>query len=346
MPLRKLYLELTSACNLDCAICYRRAWTAAPADLRPELLDRVIDSAGRMQSLRTIVLGGIGEPTSAPLFGRAIASFPAQELIVTTNGVALSESVLRSLAKYAATVVFSVDGLNETFRKIRGTELSTVLDSVRWLLALRAEAGTATPRAEFQFVLSRDNAGDLPDVIDLAAEAGVSVVVVSQLLPQDTAGASKVMYGRYAMNETAALFDRVRARAMRRGTTVLLPPIELKTERRCAFAEDGAVFVNANGDVVPCYRFSHDGTEYVLGREKRVYKHSFGNLAEEPLATIWESPAYEGFRKTLLEHRYPSCPDCYFLSGCNMAADSTADCWSGSPSCADCLWARGFLRCP
>jgi radical SAM protein with 4Fe4S-binding SPASM domain len=98
--------------------------------------------------------------------------------------------------------------------------------------------------------------------------------------------------------------------------------------------------------VVPCYRFAHDGTEYVLGRMKRVRRHAFGSLAESSLQEIWESAPYLRFRRTLTENRYPSCPDCDLLEGCDMAADTTADCWSGTPSCADCLWARGFMRCP
>lgn len=346
MPLRKLYLELTADCNLDCAICYRRAWTEPPSEMSAGTFARVVKAVRRESLLRTVVLGGIGEPTSSPLILEALSSFPGKDIVVTTNGIALDDSVLHSLAEHASLVVISVDGLEDAFKRIRGAELSSVVASVRKLTVLRAESGKEKPRIELQFVLSAMNSADLPGVVDLAADLGVGVLIVSHLLPQDAASAESVLYGRYEKEGTRDLYERVRQRAMRRGVSVLLPPLELKTERRCSFVEDGACYIDARGDVVPCYRFSHDGTEFVFGREKKVLKHSFGNIADASLKSIWESPVYTEYRRTLIENRYPSCPDCDLLEGCNMTADTTADCWSGSPSCADCLWARGFMRCP
>jgi len=276
----------------------------------------------------------------------ALSAFPGKDLTLTTNGTDLDDRTLTELARYAKLVVFSVDGMDDAFGRIRGTELKGVLESVRKLSAFRTALGKDTPRIEFQFVLSVLNAGDLPDVVDLAADTGVNTVVVSHLLPQDAANSPYVLYNRYGKPTTKTLYERVRLRAMRRGVSVLLPPLELKTERRCSFAAEDAVFVNADGNVCPCYRFSHDGTEFVFGREKRVREVSFGNVAKESLDSIWNSVSFGGFRRTLLENRYPSCPDCDLLEGCDMTSDTESDCWANSPSCADCLWARGFMRCP
>lgn len=344
MPLEKLYLELSSACNLDCATCYRRGWSEAPRDMDPALFRSLAAEVSRLGGLRTIVLGGIGEPTSARLFPEALGAFPGKEIMVTTNGVGLDDRTVSGLAEGAGAVIVSVDGMDETFRRIRGTELGGVLDSSRRLIAARGRK--KAPRIEFQFTLSATNAEDLPHVVDLAAELGVNQLTVSHLLPQEACGAGMIMYGRHAMPQTRRLFEEVRLRALRRGVSVYLPPLELKTERRCAFAEDGAAFVNAWGELVPCYRFSHDGTEFVFGREKRVRKHAFGNLAGDSMESIWNSAPYVRFRRTLLGNRYPSCPDCDLLDGCDMVSDTAADCWSNQPSCADCLWARGFMRCP
>jgi len=345
MPIGKLYVELTSACNLNCAICYRRAWTDGTNEMARTTFEVLSAFVRRSASLRTIVLGGIGEPTASPLFAEACSVFSGKDLVVTTNGADLDDSVLNVLADYAASVVFSVDGLRETFAEIRGTELESVIGSVKRLLTIRQEKNGARPRIEFLFVLSDRNARDLPDIADLAADLGIDALKVSHLLPQNEADAKRILYGRYAKEETRALFDRVRARAMRRGVNLSLPPIELKTERRCSFAEDDAAYIDAQGDLVPCYRFAHDGTEFVFGRKKRVIKYRFGNVEETPIEELWYSKAYVNFRSSLLTNRYPSCPDCDLADGCALVDDSGADCWSGSPSCADCLWARGFMRC-
>lgn len=351
MSIRKLYIELTSGCNLNCAICYRRAWTGGKADLPRAAFDALAAFARRSPSLKTVVLGGIGEPTVSPLFREALETFADKAVTVTTNGVDLSSGVLEDLAAYASTVVFSVDGLSAAFKEIRGTPLDSVVAAVRALGALRAGAGREAegallPRIELQFVLSDRNAQDLAGVADLAADLGAEALTVSHLLPQDEESADRILYGRCARDDARTLFDRVRVRAMRRGLNLILPPIELKTERRCAFAEDDAAYVDAAGDLVPCYRLSHDGTEFVLGRKKTVYKHRFGNVAEAEPEEIWESRSYADFRAGLIANRYPSCPDCDLVDGCSLTLDTGADCWSGAPSCADCLWARGFMRCP
>lgn len=347
MPLRKLYLELTSSCNLNCTICYRRAWPEASHDMDAPILRAVAAYAAGARELKTIVLGGIGEPTGAPLFSEAIASFPGKDILVTTNGVDLGSGILDGLAAYAAQVVFSVDGLDAAFRRIRGTGLDSVMASVRNLASRRRVLGKETPRMEFLFVLSEDNAEDLQAVVDLAVENGIGRIAVSHLLPQEADGAAAILYGRTAGPAALRLFERVRLRAMRHGVSILLPPLELKTERRCAFAEEDAAFINAEGELVPCYRFSHDGTEFVFGRKKRVLKHSFGRLdGGASLDELWNAASYGEFRRSLLHNRYPSCPDCDLLEGCSLTEDTTADCWSSSPSCADCLWARGFMRCP
>ena len=343
MPPRKLYLELTSACNLDCATCYRRGWDEGARDMDPGLFRSLAREAAGLPSLGSVVLGGIGEPSASPLFHEALEAFKDRAITVTTNGVGLGEATLERIAQRASLVVVSVDGLDENLRRIRGVGLDALLGTVRRLVAARQAGGNC--RVEFQFTLAASNAADLVPVVDLAADLSVDAVTVSHLLPQEEGSGSDILYGRCALEGTRRLYDRVRLRAFRRGLRVYLPPLELKTERRCAFAEDEAAYVNAEGEVVPCYRFSHDGHEFVFGRGKKVLRHPFGNLRDGSLESIWDSPAYARFRKTLVEGRYPSCPDCDLLEGCDMIRDTAADCWANQPSCADCLWARGFMRC-
>lgn len=343
MPPRKLYVELTSACNLDCATCYRRGWSEGARDMDPGIFRSLARQSRELDSIRTVVLGGIGEPSASPLFGEALEAFGDRDLVVTTNGVGLDAEAIAWLARRASLVVISVDGLDENLRRIRGVGLDALLGTVRRLVAERRDGGRC--RVEFQFTLAASNATDLVPVVDLAADLGVDAVTVSHLLPQEAGAAADIMYGRHGRAEAARLFEAVRLRAFGRGVRVFLPPLELKTERRCAFAEDEAAYVNADGEVVPCYRFSHDGREYVWGRGKEVRKKPFGAILEASLGSIWDSAPYARLRRTLVEGRYPSCPDCDLLEGCDMVKDTASDCWANQPSCADCLWARGFMRC-
>ncbi len=346
MSIRKLYLELTDRCNLNCSICYRQSWQDTPRDLDDGIYRRLLAELRQLPSLKTVVLGGIGEPTAAPGFARAVEDLKDYALILTTNGVSLSEECLEAIVGRVDTVVVSVDGLAETFRQIREVPLETVTETLRRLQALKRLRGTGRPAVHLQCVLSRDNVADALPLVDLAADLGADALVFSNLMPQTEANRDKILYKRYENPEMKMLFDRLRVRSLRRGLQLVLPHVELKTERFCSFVEEDAVFVSADGDVIPCYRLSHSYQEFVFGRRKNVLKHSFGNLADSSLLEIWDSGPYRRYREHVLNNRYPSCIDCDFVDGCDYVTDTAAECWGNTPSCADCLWSRRIVICP
>jgi len=99
-------------------------------------------------------------------------------------------------------------------------------------------------------------------------------------------------------------------------------------------------------DVVsPCYRFLHSYPEYVFGRPKQITAHSFGSLSEQSLLEIWTTPEFMRYRYNVLHGEYPSCPDCQWIDGCDMALNTDMDCLGNAPSCGDCLWGRGITVC-
>lgn len=104
MPLRKLYLELTSRCNLDCSMCYRRTWSDGEADMAPELYESIKSEVLGPDGPGTVVLGGIGEPSVSPLFMDALDAFggrPGRELIATSNGAGFGDSLVEAVARGA-----------------------------------------------------------------------------------------------------------------------------------------------------------------------------------------------------------------------------------------------------
>lgn len=346
MSLQKLYLELSDRCNLNCTICYRQSWKETPQDLDGVLYAKLISNIKEIPTLKTIVLGGIGEPTCAPEFLKIVEDLQGYRLILTTNGVSLSEEILEALVGRVDAVIISVDGLDETFRQIRGVPLETVTETVQRLQALKKAAKASKPAVSLQCVLSADNVGEALALVDLAADLKAEALIFSNLMPQVAHNKDKILYTRYENAPMKALFNQLGIRSFRRGLQLVLPHNELRTERRCSFIEEGAAFVSAEGDVIPCYRLSHSYKEYVFGREKQVLKHSFGNLKDQSLLAVWNSAPYRQYREHVINGRYPSCPDCDFVDGCEYVSDTSSECWGGSPSCADCLWSRRIVICP
>ncbi len=83
-----------------------------------------------------------------------------------------------------------------------------------------------------------------------------------------------------------------------------------------------------------------------LEGKKEVVAHSFGNTFKEKLSDIWTSKNYEVFRYNIKNSIYPSCTDCSLMDACSFTENTEFDCWGNNPSCADCLWARGIIKCP
>lgn len=346
MSLRKLYLELSDRCNLNCTICYRQSWQETPRDLDGALYSKLLAEIRGIPTLKTIVLGGIGEPTCAPDFLKVLADLKGYCLIVTTNGVSLKPEILEAMIGRVDSVVVSIDGMSETFRKIRGVELDTVTGTIRRLQELKREHKTNRPAVSLQCVLSEDNVDDALQLIDLASELNAESLIFSNLMPQTADNKGKILYTRYENTRMKVLIDQLQIRSFHKGLQLILPNVELKTERRCSFIEEDAAFISAEGEVIPCYRLSHGYLEYVFGREKQIIRHSFGNLKGSTLLEIWDSPPYRNYRNRVLNNLYPSCIDCDLVDGCSYVSDSAAECWGGTPSCSDCLWSRRIVICP
>jgi len=317
--------------------------------MAPELFGGIKNQVLGPDGPGTVVLGGIGEPSVSPLFLDALEAFgglPGRELVVTSNGAGYSDRLVEAAARLVDLLMISIDGMDGTYGRLRGAPLHETVSTIERINEARARAGLPGSNVGVQFVLSRDNAADAGAVVELAADLRAKVVVLSHLLPQTPEQDAAVMYGRTAGDDARKLFAELASKAWRRGLSLQLPRLELKTERYCSFVENDAAVVTADGAVAPCYRLAHAYPEYVLGRRKDVLAHSFGDAAEAPLAAIWDDAAYSGFRHTVFSNRYPSCLDCDLVDGCDLCRDTSADCHAGTPSCADCPWSRGFTLCP
>ncbi|MBN2875401.1 MAG: SPASM domain-containing protein, partial [Spirochaetales bacterium] len=331
-------------------------------DLDPALYAQLKAEVLASDEVRTIVLGGIGEPSVSPLFEDAVRSFGSgrsrgapsrgtkeqalavagvgRELIITTNGVNIPGDIVKLMAVEAESIVISVDGTADGYRVIRGSPLEQTLATIEQIHETRRAAGIPGSNVSVQFVLSRSNMDDAMGVLELAIRLRVRSMIVSHILPQTESQTRLVMYERNALPETTELFSKMNTMAWRRGMTLILPAMELKTDRWCAFIENDATVVTADGAIAPCYRLAHSYPEYVTGRRKNIVAHSFGSIASSSLASIWNDPGYESFRRTVWTNRYPSCLDCDLVNGCDLVNDSNADCYANTPSCADCPWSR------
>ena len=344
---RRVYIEVTTRCNLNCAMCLRQVWRDAPGEMTWETFQAIVEGLRGFPELRRLTFGGYGEPLIHPRFPEmlALASELGVGMTLTTNGLLLDKAMAEViLDRRLDTVVISLDTVHiQAYERARlkgGVE--RVLDNVRYLRELARRRGRMLPRIGLEFVAMRSNLEWLSRLPDVAHDLGATFVLVTNLLPHTLEMAEEILYDRDEPLPTPIGWPVARGDWLLWGTAKM-PRMKWGAWRRCRFVEDRAMVVGWDGGVSPCYALMHSYPYYIYGRRKEVSRYMLGNVPERTLADIWTSDEYVSFRAKVRDMRFPSCVDCGLA--CTYAEDNE-DCWGNVPSCADCLWAQDMVRCP
>jgi tungsten cofactor oxidoreducase radical SAM maturase len=341
--IEKIYIELTQHCNLNCAACFRSNWTKEPVHMSRDVFDKVLNEA---KAANTISVVGVGEPTAHPEFSAFSRLLAHENMELTSNAYQWNEEALETILTLYKKVTVSVDGLSESFLNARGFDFEIMAENVQRLISEKKAKGAKTPIVHAHLVLSTDNVNDIKKLVPKLKAIGFAKFIISHLLPQTEDDKDKIVYTPYLDKELRAFVNAWYPIGPSNQIPMKIPQSKFNAEHRCDFVENGALFITANGDVSPCFRFAHDGQEYVFGRKKKVKAVSFGNIMDNSLSEIWEKKVYETFRFQNYASRYPSCIDCDYVEFCDYITTSEADCRANEPSCADCLWCRGLIACP
>jgi tungsten cofactor oxidoreducase radical SAM maturase len=347
---RKLYLEPTTGCNLNCRACIRHAWGDPAAHMSMSTFERLMANLRELTSLVRVVFTGFGEPLSHPRILEMVQGVREQGLAVTigSNGLLLDASISRELIRLGVDrLVVSVDGVKpETYAGARGAMLSKLLENIRRLNEMKRQMGSLTPALGVEFIVLKSNVSELAELTGLASRLGAARVLVSNVLPYTEEMRNEILYGYEPRAPFNAGSWPVKADAWVMWGILELPRMWWGAERRCRFIEDRAIVVGWDGGVSPCYALGHNYRYFAVdGRRKQVQRYLLGNVNEQPLAEIWMAEEYVRFRSEVRGFHFPSCPNCDLRESCDLR-ERNEGCWGWNPSCADCLWAQDIVRCP
>jgi radical SAM protein with 4Fe4S-binding SPASM domain len=316
-----LQLEVTSACNLACAMClvsYRPAINRAEGAMSMDLFRRLIDGT---PGLTRLTLQGLGEPLLQPHLLEMVTYAKARGIEVGFNSNAMlltRERADRLVAAGLDWLHVSLDGATaETYEGIRSrADFRRVAGGLRGLQEAKRAVGATRPSVQVVFVAMRRNLHELPDLVRLVSDWGVESVHVQGLshdfTDTDPAGAYAGIR-RFARDESLErvdpglvddVFARAREEADRVGVHLRLPAHQPTPARRepnqpgCSWPWDAA-YITSSGIVQPCCM--------VMG-DDRV---AMGDLAEADLGEIWQGQAYADFRAALSSDTPPAaCAGC------------------------------------
>jgi Fe-coproporphyrin III synthase len=370
--IKKIYLELTANCNLKCITCMRQQWSTMPeGEMDLELFSKLLEQLKSFPALEKVHLGGFGEPLA---HSRALEMIRAlctagYRVSMNTNGTLVdSDAALSLIESGVHAIYFSIDSLDsESFAQIRvNGEYDAVINNMLHLRELKQKMNVNYPKIGLEFVLMKSNIDQLPLLPKLAKEVGAPTVLVTNLLAYSEEMYREVLYDKpqterelgagvlappnwtgtlngYRFPEPA-IWPAVDNDYVFWGS-LRLPRIYWGSSRRCGFVEDDTAVIRWDGAVSPCYALMYNYPYYLDNRRKEVSSYLPGNIRDESLYNIWNKSDYIRFRHRVRNFNFPSCMDCSTARICDYA-EQNEDCWGNSPSCADCLWSQGIIRCP
>ena len=144
------------------------------------------------------------------------------------------------------------------------------------------------------------------------------------------------------------IIDSAKTLADSHGLEVFIPPLQATSPRECRFLKEKAVFIAANGDVMPCHFLWHSYSCRILRGQANVTKRPFGNVSHKTLGAIWADKSYSSFRQEAQKYEYSYCWTCAQGPCPSLLSDDgnyANDCYGSKVPCGHCQWNLGGIRC-
>ena len=365
--LRKVYLEPTDYCNLDCVTCIRNVWDENLGRMSEDTFEHILAGLRELTPRPTVFFGGLGEPLYHPHTVDWVKQVKeigcSVELI--TNGTLLTERKTRQLIDSGLDVLWvSIDGATpESYADVRlGAALPDVIANLKRFRKLRPGGHKPHPQLGVAFVAMKRNIHELHDVIQIARRVGANRFLVSNVLPYTEELQGEMLYSGIMKNiaytpspwlprlnlpkmDLNEVTQEAFFAALNSGWSMTFAGQNLGGANDvCNFIESGSISVGWQGDISPCLPLLHSHTSYLHGKPRISRRHALGNIASDGLMDVWLDPEYVAYRERVQRFAFAPCTYC---GGCDLSEANEEDCFINTfPACGGCLWAQGVIQCP
>jgi len=360
--LKKIYIEVTNSCNLNCKTCIRNIWDEKESFISKKTFTNILKSIVEITPLPTVFIGGFGEPLNHPDILEMVAELKKLNVTVEfiTNGILLNKKISLKLIELELDRLWvSIDGATpESYLDIRlGSNLPLILSNLKELQKFKNLSRSKTPKIGIAFVALKHNISDLPKVLEIGSSLGADEFSISNVLPYTKELNQQVLYNGFIGRSTPASSNNI------------LPPMEIDINilgtinnalrniykkkfsesntnyfiSNCPFIEKKSTAIRHDGALSPCLPFMHRHEIFFENRLRVIEPYIIGNINQDKILDLWNNDTYRKHRESVFNFDF-LCTACAL---CFEFDSNDCDCFSyNSPVCGGCLWAMGFIKCP
>jgi len=209
---QKVYVELTTRCNLQCKMCvkYTKGSCIPEEDMSVAVFQKILPS---LTGVKTLILNGIGEsllhPDLIEFVRLARDVLPPEAAIgLQSNGLLLNKTLAQELIHAGLnTICLSVDRFEDPELHSAGEHSFRAVKRAVNNLRSAKTAENSDFKIGFEIVLTRQTIQDLPGLVSWAADNGISYILSSHLILYDIAAKHACLFNPHPP-EALELFYR------------------------------------------------------------------------------------------------------------------------------------------
>ena len=353
--LKRIYVEVTNRCNLNCRACVRNTWDASPGAMAWDLFQKLLVDLRDFPNLPELFFGGYGEPLSHPRILEMVQSAHAEgaRTSLITNGTLLTPQMWERLTAAGLDFLWvSLDGAHrESYRDVR---LGDLLPQIIQCLEGFQASGNEKPALGIAFVLMKRNAADLPALLALCEELNVDSLFITHAEAYQESMVEEILYRGEVSRESQLPANQAELSEINGAdlgalltedySFTVTGSLTGSGEPVCPFVDRAAAVVRWDGAVSPCLPLLYEHTTFTPSWERKTIPYLVGSIQQRPFRELWIDSKYRSLRGRLLERSFSPCVTC---RDCWFSHDNLQDCMGyDHPTCGGCLWAGGFIQCP
>jgi MoaA/NifB/PqqE/SkfB family radical SAM enzyme len=286
-----------------------------PADLTVSQVKGLIDQLPRLDR---VVLHGIGESLLNPELGEILALVTARgaSTVLNANGTVMDRK--RALALIDGgldSLRISIDAASpETYEAIRGADsFEKIRRHIALITELKQQRGVTHPEISLWMMGLETSLRELPQLVRLAADAGVEEVYLQRLVTSERGIALRrhSLFGAAVQNldpiaEAESVARALGVRLLGSGNTTGRQSVSVHDEDapwRGCYRPWALMYITANGNALPCCIAPFTVTPH---RELIL-----GNVFESSISEVWRGERYTAWRQAMLRGAPPTpCAGC------------------------------------